>query len=102
MVHVIATITLSPGSRPIVITEFNRITPLVRAEDGCIEYQPTIDTAASMNNQEPPREDVLIVIEKWASLDALRAHSNAAHMAAYRERVKGLVKSVNLQILQSV
>ena len=28
-------------------------------------------------------EDTFVVVEKWASLDALKAHAAAPHMAAY-------------------
>ncbi len=40
------------------------------------------------------------MVEKWATLDALRAHLAAPHMAEYRQRVAGLVRAVSLQILQ--
>jgi quinol monooxygenase YgiN len=39
------------------------------------------------------------VIEKWSSLDALKAHAAAPHMAAYRGRVKELVIRTTLQVL---
>lgn len=100
MVHVIATIQLNPGTRDAFLVEFHKLVPLVHAEEGCIEYGPTIDVASTMSSQDPVRSDVVTVVEKWASLDALYAHSNAPHMADYRPRVKDFVKSVKLQILQ--
>ena len=48
----------------------------------------------------PPRPDVVMVVEKWVSLDALQAHLKAPHMADYRQRVSSFVKHVSLQILQ--
>ena len=102
MIHVIATITVNPGTRSAVLDEFKRITPLVRAEDGCIEYQAAVDVLTSLASQDPPRPDVVTVVEKWASLEALHAHTKAAHMVEYRDRVKDLVKSVKLQILEPV
>jgi quinol monooxygenase YgiN len=102
MVHVIATITLNPGVRAAFLAEFTRNTPLVRAEIGCIEYQATIDIPTTMPIQTPLRDDVVTVVEKWASLDALYAHSKAPHMADYRVRVKDYVKGVQLQVLQPV
>lgn len=100
MIYVIATISLNPGVRSAFLVEFTRLTPLVRAEDGCIEYQATIDVPSTMPIQIPPRDDVVTVVEKWASLDALHAHSKAPHMADYRVRVKDYVKGVSLQVLQ--
>ncbi len=99
MIHVIATITVKPGTRDAFLAEFHRIVPLVRAEVGCIEYGPTVDVASGMAVQGPLRANVAVIIEKWESLDALKAHTNAPHMAEYRVRVKDYVESVQLQIL---
>lgn len=100
MIHVIATIELADGKREAFLEEFHRIVPLVRAEEGCLEYGPTIDVATGLAAQAPPRDNVVVVVEKWASLEALRAHLVAPHMTAYRPRVKDLVVGVNLQVLQ--
>lgn len=100
MIHVIATIEVKPGTRPLLLNEFHRIGPLVRAEDGCIEYGPTIDVASGLMVQGPVRENVAVIVEKWASLDALKAHTKAPHMAEYRERVKDWVVNVQLQVLE--
>ena len=77
-----------------------RITPLVRAEDGCIEYGAAVDTPTPLAAQSPPRPDVVVVVEKWASVAALQAHGQAPHMAEYRQRVAGLVEGVVLEILE--
>jgi quinol monooxygenase YgiN len=102
MIHVIATVEVVPGRRDEFLAEFRRVAPLVRAEAGCREYGPAVDVAAEIPRQIPPREDVVTIVEKWEDLDALRAHLAAPHMQDYRERVKGLVTRVQLQILQAV
>ena len=100
MIHVIATIEVTPGRRDAFLAEFHRLVPLVRAEAGCQEYGPAVDLPADIATQAPPRPDVVIVVEKWDSLDALKAHLAAPHMTEYRGRVKDLVVSARLQILQ--
>jgi quinol monooxygenase YgiN len=100
MIHVIATIDLVEGSRQAFLVEFQKLVPLVRAEAGCIEYGPTIDVASGMGAQVPLRVNVVTVVEKWADLAALKAHSVAPHMQEYRPRVKDMVKSTTLQILE--
>ena len=100
MIHVLATIDLAPGKRDAFLTEFRRLVPTVRAEQGCLEYGPAIDVEPALPMQGPPRPDTVIVIEKWADVDALKAHLSAPHMTAYRERVKDLVQRVELQVLQ--
>jgi quinol monooxygenase YgiN len=100
MIHVIATVELAVGKRDDFLQEFRRVTPQVRAEEGCLEYGPTVDLATDLAAQLPPRPDVVTVVEKWRDLPALQAHLVAPHMAAYRERVKELVKRVTLQVLR--
>ena len=100
MIHVIATIKVAPGKRAAFLAEFRRIVPLVRAEAGCLEYGPAIDVASGISVQDPVREDVVIAVEKWESLEALRAHLSAAHMLEYRGRVRDFVTGVQLQVLQ--
>jgi len=100
MIHVLATIHLQPGQRTRFLEEFHRLMPHVHAEVGCIEYGPAIDVQAGLPSPTPFREDVVVVIEKWADLPALKAHLVAPHMHDYRARVKDLVKSVDLQVLE--
>jgi quinol monooxygenase YgiN len=100
MIHVIATIDVVPEKRDAFLAEFRRIVPLVRAESGCMEYGPAIDVASGNAAQIPLRDNVVTVVEKWASVEALRAHAAAPHMAEYRVRVKDLVAGVKLQVLQ--
>jgi quinol monooxygenase YgiN len=73
--------------------------PHVLAEAGCIEYGPAVDLTTTLAIQEPVRDDVVIVVEKWESVEALYAHTRAPHMAEYRESVKDFVVSVGLQVL---
>lgn len=100
MIHVIATVEIQPGKRSAFLSEFHQLMPKVHAEAGCIEYGPTVDVATGIPVQSALREDVVVIIEKWESLDALRAHLAASHMTEYRARVKDLVRSVQIQVLQ--
>ncbi|HBH54747.1 MAG TPA: antibiotic biosynthesis monooxygenase [Planctomycetaceae bacterium] len=100
MIHVLATIHLQPGQRGPFLEEFHRLMPHVHAENGCIEYGPAIDVQAGLASPTPFRDDVVVVVEKWSDLPALKAHLVAPHMHDYRSRVKDLVKSVDLQVLE--
>ena len=99
MIHVVATVELHPGTRERFLQEFAQLIPLVRAEQGCIEYGSAIDVASGLAPQIPLRPDVVTVVEKWSNLDALKAHAAAPHMAAYRGRVKDFVMRTTLQVL---
>ena len=99
MIHVIASIRVKLDGVKRFLEVFNANVPAVRAEAGCIEYRPAVDVASGLAAQrlEP---DLVTIIEKWESLEALRAHLAAPHMAAYREKVKDLVVNVTLKVLQ--
>ena len=99
MIYVLATIELNTGTRSQFLELMLANVPLVEAEDGCLEYQPVIDTETGLPAQGDLRPDTVVVVEKWRDLDALRAHLQAPHMLAYREKVKDLVQGVNLQVL---
>jgi quinol monooxygenase YgiN len=100
MIHVIAAIEVKPGKREAFLAEFRKLIAPVRAEAGCLEYGPAIDLTSDIPGQIPQRRDVVTVVEKWQSLDALRAHLVAPHMNDYRERVKDLVVGLQIQILE--
>ncbi|MCC6420211.1 MAG: antibiotic biosynthesis monooxygenase [Gemmataceae bacterium] len=100
MIHVIAVIELVEGKREAFLEEFRKIVPLVRAEAGCLEYGPTVDVLTGLAAQPAVRDNVATIVEKWESLEALQAHLQAPHMAAYRPRVKELVVRTTLHVLR--
>jgi len=50
--------------------------------------------------QQPVRDNVVVVVEQWESLEALNDHLVAPHMAEYRTSVKDLVVSTSLRVLE--
>ncbi|NLX97662.1 MAG: antibiotic biosynthesis monooxygenase [Rhodopirellula sp.] len=100
MICVLATIEIAEGRRGDFLAEFHKIVPLVRGEKGCIEYGPMVDVATNIGLQPPPRENVVIAVEKWESIEALERHLIAPHMVEYRKQVKDLVVGTLLQVLE--
>ena len=100
MIHVIATVDVAEGKRPDFLKAFHKVIPHVRAEKGCIEYGPAVDLPTGIPVQEPVRENTVFIIEKWADLDALKAHLVAPHMKPYREAVKNMVRGMTVQVLE--
>jgi len=99
MIHVIAIITTKPGQRDSVLQAFRANVPAVRAEQGCIEYAPSIDSAPALKFQAELGPDTFVVIEKWESIEALEAHSIAPHMAAYGAKTKHLIANRQIHVL---
>ena len=98
MIHVIASIYIKEGGVAEFVEIFKANVPAVLAEKGCIEYAPTVDVATGLPPQEV-NDNVVTIIEKWESVDALKAHLAAPHMVAYQGKVKGLVDKVTIQVL---
>ena len=99
MIHVLAIITVKPGKRDAVMQQFRANMPAVHAEDGCIEYGPAVDAEGMGPIQTAFGPDTFVVIEKWASPDALKAHAKAPHMAAYAARTKDMIASRVIHVL---
>jgi quinol monooxygenase YgiN len=47
-------------------------------------------------------KNVVTILEKWESLEALHAHLGSPHMLDYREKAKNVVESVSVKVLQEV
>ena len=99
MVHVLAIITAKSGRRDELLTAFRANVPAVQAEEGCIEYGAAIDTEGVGALQTPFGEDSFVVVEKWESLPALKAHAAAPHMAAYAAKTKDMIANRVIHVL---
>ncbi len=99
LVHVLAVITAKSGKRAEVLANFNANVPAVHAEDGCIEYGAVIDCADASTFADAYGSDTFVVIEKWSSLDHLKAHAAAAHMKAYSEKNKDLLADRKVHVM---
>lgn len=101
MIHVVAVITTLPGKRDEVLAEFKKLVPLVHAEQGCIEYQPIVDADNVGDFQTALGADTYIVVEKWESMADLDAHSKAAHMAAYGQKMGSFIADRKIHVLSN-
>jgi len=102
MIHVVAVITAQPGQRAAVLEAFKANVPAVLAEAGCIEYGATVDAQGMPPSKGTFGEDTFVVVEKWATLDALKAHAVAPHMVAYGAKTKDLLASRVIHVLEPV
>ena len=99
MIHVLAVITAKPGMRESILQAFRANVPAVRAEKGCIEYGAAVDAEPALKFQTAFGPDSFVVVEKWDSPDALKAHAGAPHMAAYAAKTKDMIASRTIHIL---
>jgi quinol monooxygenase YgiN len=97
MIHVLAIITAHPGKRTELLELFQAVIQTVREEQGCIEYGVAVDVA-----QADPAfgSDTYVVIEKWESMEALKAHAAAPHMKGFGEAAKTLIAKRAVHVLE--
>ena len=100
MINVIAIITAKPGMREPMLAAYKTNVAAVRAEEGCIEYGAVVDAPGDVFAKFGP--DSFVVIEKWASMQALQAHAVAPHMKAYGAQVKEFMASRSIHVLEAV
>jgi quinol monooxygenase YgiN len=99
LIHVLAIITTKPGLRDKVLEAFRANMPAVHAEEGCIEYGPAVDAEGMGGFQTKLGPDTFVVVEKWDSIDALKAHAAAPHMASYGAKVKDMLAARVIHVL---
>ncbi|HYZ23536.1 MAG TPA: putative quinol monooxygenase [Rhodopila sp.] len=99
MIHVIAIITAKPGQRDAILEAFRANMPAVHAEAGCIEYGPAIDAEGAGGIQTAFGPDTFVVIEKWESMEHLKAHGASPHMAAYAAKTRPMIESRVIHVL---
>jgi len=100
MIHVLAVITAKPGQRERILEAYRGNVAAVRAEAGCVAYEAVVDVANPAPGFAAFGDDTFVVVERWASLEALQAHAVAPHMKAYAARVKDLTASRAIHVLE--
>ncbi len=99
MINVIASIKVKSDKIKEFLTIFKANVPAVKKEKGCIEYFPSMDFDSGLSAQKKD-SNIVTIIEKWESIEDLKDHLKSSHMDSYREKVKDIVESVELKILE--
>ncbi len=100
MIHVLAMITAHPGMRANILAAYRDNVAAVRAEDGCLQYEAVVNSAAVLPGMARFGDDSFVVVERWASLAALQAHAVAPHMKAYGAKVKEWTAARAIHVLE--
>lgn len=82
--EVVATIHVQPGRIDEVVAILAGQLETTRAEAGCLRYDLHRD------RRDP---ETLVMLERWASKEALRAHGETAHFVEASRRLSGLLAS---------
>jgi quinol monooxygenase YgiN len=99
MVQLIVTVTTRPGRANDYVSAFADLAIQVRREQGCIEYDIYRDSTDKRFDNEV-RPDVLMLCEKWESIEALQQHTrSSAALNKFREQVREIKVSSHYWLL---
>jgi quinol monooxygenase YgiN len=84
---IVANIHANPDRIDLVKAELEKLLPITRAEQGCLQYDLHRD------NDHPAH---FMVFENWESRELWQRHMNAPHLAAYLQATDGAVAQFTL------
>ena len=84
---IVANIHGNPDQIELVTAELQKLTPITRAEKGCVQYD------LHRNNDNPAH---FMFFERWESRELWQIHMNAPHLAAYMKATDGAVAEFTL------
>ena len=90
---IIANIYAKPDNIKRVKSELEKLVPITRNEEGCIQYD------LHQNNENPAH---FLFFENWSSRERWRNHMNAPHLADYMQASDGAVEQFTLHELTHI
>ncbi|PLW76365.1 putative quinol monooxygenase [Cohaesibacter celericrescens] len=79
---IVAQITAAAGKEDLVRAELEKLVPITRAEQGCLQYDLHIDNATP---------GFFVFFENWENRDLWQQHMGAAHLKDYMTATDGAV-----------
>ena len=102
-VWVLCRFDLKPDvSREEYVAKTLSIVDTVRAEKGCCEYRLLGDAVTDWEKPQRFGERTLWMLEKWESVDALKAHLDTPHMKAFGPTVRPMRAGSTFHVLEDV
>ena len=102
MLHVIVNMRIKEGRMQDFLAACEELRPLVLHESGCHAYEYTRDVVSPFSPEQPIEADRITLLERWETLDALKAHLETPHMKAAGARMKGMRASVEIRLTESI
>lgn len=86
-ITIVADIRANSDQVEFVRAELQKLVPITRAEEGCIQYD------LHQDNDDPAH---FLFYETWESRELWRVHSNASHVAAFAAATNGAIADFQL------
>ncbi len=84
---IVANIHAKADKIELVKAELQKLIPITRAEDGCIQYD------LHQDDEDPAH---FMFYENWQNRDLWQSHMSAPHLAAYMAATEGAVEAFTL------
>ncbi len=97
MIHVNARAEIKPECLDAYIEILKDLVPKVRAEEGCIQYEPCFDWSADGSHAP-----VITMVETWTTKELLDAHLAGPNIADFRKKIVGMRGASSCNILVPV
>jgi quinol monooxygenase YgiN len=102
MIHIVVTMMVKEGRMKDFLAVCEKLRPFVLKEKGCHAYEYTREIASPLAIQEPVDPNRITLVERWESLDAIKAHMEAPHMKEIGPKMKDLRSSVVARVSESI
>ena len=99
MVYVTASVQVKEGKLQGFIELFHTVAVQVRQEKGCVQYVAGVDLDMGVPIQALDK-NMVTILEKWESLEALQNHLSTPHMLAYFEKEKEFTNGMTLKVFK--
>jgi len=93
MLTIVADIHATPDKVDLVKSELEKLVPITRAEEGCLQYD------LHQDNENPTH---FLFYENWASRELWQIHMNTPHLAAYKKATEGAVTQLTLHEMSRI
>lgn len=102
MIYVFASVKVRRECLDRALDCYRELVPAVlQFEPGCLDYVPTVDVDMGLPNQEKDRS-MILVSERWKSVEDFRAHLDMPHSAAFRTKMEPLLaERITVRVVRS-
>jgi len=90
---IVANIHANPDQIDRVQAELEKLVPITRGEQGCIQYD------LHQDHENPAH---FLFYERWESRELWQAHMKAPHLAAYMRATEGIVAEFTLNEMSRI
>ncbi len=102
MIHILVTMVAKEGRMKEFLAIGEKLRSQVLKEKGCLAYDYAREIASPLGIQEPIDPNRITLVERWESVEALKAHMEAPHMKELGPKMADLRSSVVARVVEPI